>query len=145
MSENAPKTPRESGAGTVDFGYQEVPAAEKARRVRDVFDSVGRQVRPDERPDVGGMHRLWKRYLLGQTGLRPGQAALDVAGGTGDLAAGMAKQVGERGLVVLSDINERDARARPRPPARRGPRAQRALRRSRTPSACRSPTRASTA
>jgi len=52
------------------------------------------------------VHRLWKRYTLGQTGLRPGQAALDVAGGTGDIAAGMARQVGERGLVVLSDINE---------------------------------------
>ena len=36
---------------------------------------------------------------------RPGQRALDVAGGTGDLAAGLAKQVGERGLVVLTDIN----------------------------------------
>jgi demethylmenaquinone methyltransferase/2-methoxy-6-polyprenyl-1,4-benzoquinol methylase len=37
--------------------------------------------------------------------LRPGQRALDVAGGTGDLAAGMARQVGPAGLVVLSDIN----------------------------------------
>jgi demethylmenaquinone methyltransferase/2-methoxy-6-polyprenyl-1,4-benzoquinol methylase len=52
-----------------------------------------------------GIHRLWKRHTLGQTGLRPGHAALDVAGGTGDLAAGMARQVGEKGLVVLSDIN----------------------------------------
>jgi demethylmenaquinone methyltransferase/2-methoxy-6-polyprenyl-1,4-benzoquinol methylase len=53
----------------------------------------------------GGVHRLWKRYALSQTGLRPGRRALDVAGGTGDLAAGMASQVGEAGLVVLSDIN----------------------------------------
>jgi demethylmenaquinone methyltransferase/2-methoxy-6-polyprenyl-1,4-benzoquinol methylase len=53
-----------------------------------------------------GVHRLWKRYALAQTGLRPGMWALDVAGGTGDLAAGMAQQVGEQGLVVLSDINE---------------------------------------
>jgi demethylmenaquinone methyltransferase/2-methoxy-6-polyprenyl-1,4-benzoquinol methylase len=51
------------------------------------------------------VHRLWKRFALSQTGLRPGQRALDVAGGTGDLAAGMARQVGEAGLVVLSDIN----------------------------------------
>jgi demethylmenaquinone methyltransferase/2-methoxy-6-polyprenyl-1,4-benzoquinol methylase len=105
MSENAPKTPRESGAGTVDFGYQEVPAAEKARRVREVFDSVADKY--DLMNDLmsAGVHRLWKRYLLGQTGLRPGQTALDVAGGTGDIAAGMAAQVGETGLVVLSDIN----------------------------------------
>jgi len=105
MSENAPKTQRESGAGTADFGYKEVPAAEKAKHVRAVFDSVAGKY--DLMNDLmsAGVHRLWKRYLLGQTGLRPGQAALDVAGGTGDLAAGMAEQVGERGLVVLSDIN----------------------------------------
>jgi demethylmenaquinone methyltransferase / 2-methoxy-6-polyprenyl-1,4-benzoquinol methylase len=53
----------------------------------------------------GGMHRLWKQFTLTQTQLRPGQRALDVAGGTGDLARGMARQVGDRGLVVLSDIN----------------------------------------
>jgi demethylmenaquinone methyltransferase/2-methoxy-6-polyprenyl-1,4-benzoquinol methylase len=52
-----------------------------------------------------GTHRLWKRFTLGLANLRPGQLALDVAGGTGDLAAGLARQVGERGLVVLTDIN----------------------------------------
>jgi demethylmenaquinone methyltransferase/2-methoxy-6-polyprenyl-1,4-benzoquinol methylase len=89
----------------VDFGYREVPAAEKAQRVRAVFDSVADKY--DLMNDLmsAGVHRLWKRYTLSQTGLRPGQAALDVAGGTGDMAAGMAKQVGARGLVVLSDIN----------------------------------------
>jgi demethylmenaquinone methyltransferase/2-methoxy-6-polyprenyl-1,4-benzoquinol methylase len=53
----------------------------------------------------GGLHRLWKEFTLSQTHLRPGQRALDVAGGTGDLARGMHGQVGDRGLVVLSDIN----------------------------------------
>jgi demethylmenaquinone methyltransferase/2-methoxy-6-polyprenyl-1,4-benzoquinol methylase len=53
----------------------------------------------------GGLHRLWKEFTLSQTHLRPGQRALDVAGGTGDLARGMHRQVGDRGLVVLSDIN----------------------------------------
>jgi demethylmenaquinone methyltransferase / 2-methoxy-6-polyprenyl-1,4-benzoquinol methylase len=52
-----------------------------------------------------GAHRIWKQFTLAQTGLRPGQRALDVAGGTGDLAAGMARQVGPGGLIVLSDIN----------------------------------------
>ena len=52
-----------------------------------------------------GTHRLWKRFTLALANLRPGQRALDVAGGSGDLAAGMARQVGSRGLVVLSDIN----------------------------------------
>jgi demethylmenaquinone methyltransferase/2-methoxy-6-polyprenyl-1,4-benzoquinol methylase len=106
MSENASRTPRDPKAGTVDFGYREVPADDKARHVRAVFDSVADKY--DLMNDLmsAGVHRLWKRFALGQTGLRPGQAALDVAGGTGDLAAGMAGQVGEQGLVVLSDINE---------------------------------------
>jgi demethylmenaquinone methyltransferase/2-methoxy-6-polyprenyl-1,4-benzoquinol methylase len=63
----------------------------------------------------GGMHRLWKRFALSQTGLRPGQRALDVAAGTGDLGAGIARQVGREGLAVLTDINgEMLARGRDR-------------------------------
>jgi demethylmenaquinone methyltransferase/2-methoxy-6-polyprenyl-1,4-benzoquinol methylase len=109
MSESAPP-PKSPAAGeaapSVDFGYEQVPAREKARRVRAVFDSVADKY--DIMNDLmsAGVHRLWKRYALAQTGLRPGMWALDVAGGTGDLAAGMAQQVGEQGLVVLSDINE---------------------------------------
>jgi demethylmenaquinone methyltransferase/2-methoxy-6-polyprenyl-1,4-benzoquinol methylase len=106
MSEQSPETPRATKPGTVDFGYREVPAAEKAQHVRAVFDSVADKY--DLMNDLmsAGVHRLWKRHTLSQTGLRPGQMALDVAGGTGDIASGMARQVGERGLVVLSDINE---------------------------------------
>jgi demethylmenaquinone methyltransferase/2-methoxy-6-polyprenyl-1,4-benzoquinol methylase len=90
---------------TTHFGFQDVSWTEKAQRVRGVFDSVAPKY--DLMNDLmsGGMHRLWKQFTLSQTQLRPGQRALDVAGGTGDLARGMAKQVGERGLVVLSDIN----------------------------------------
>jgi len=53
----------------------------------------------------GGLHRLWKQFALSVTGLQPGQHALDVAGGTGDIALGLARQVGRAGRVVLSDIN----------------------------------------
>ncbi len=90
---------------TADFGFQDVPFTEKASRVRGVFDSVADKY--DLMNDLmsGGMHRLWKRYTLSRTALRPGMRALDVAGGTGDLARGMAKQVGPKGEVVLSDIN----------------------------------------
>jgi demethylmenaquinone methyltransferase/2-methoxy-6-polyprenyl-1,4-benzoquinol methylase len=88
-----------------DFGFQSVPRPEKARRVRGVFDSVAG--RYDLMNDLmsAGVHRLWKRFALGLTQLRPGQQALDVAGGTGDLTAGMARQVGPDGLVLLTDIN----------------------------------------
>jgi demethylmenaquinone methyltransferase / 2-methoxy-6-polyprenyl-1,4-benzoquinol methylase len=90
---------------SVDFGYTKVPRNEKARRVRGVFDSVA--ARYDLMNDLmsGGAHRLWKRFALSQTGLRRGDSALDVAGGSGDLSRGMSEQVGAAGLVVLSDIN----------------------------------------
>jgi len=88
-----------------DFGFEQVPRSEKARRVRRVFDSVAD--RYDLMNDLmsGGAHRAWKRFTLALTRLRHGQRALDVAGGTGDLAAGLAAQVGAGGLVVLADIN----------------------------------------
>jgi len=90
---------------STDFGYQRVPLSEKARRVRGVFDSVADNY--DLMNDLmsAGAHRLWKRFTLALTNLRPGQHALDVACGTGDLAAGLARQVGDRGLVVMTDIN----------------------------------------
>src|SRR5215470_3364334 len=90
---------------STDFGFERVAWGEKARRVRGVFDSVAGNY--DLMNDLmsGGAHRLWKRFALSLTNLRPGQQALDVAGGTGDLAAGLAQQVGANGLVVLSDIN----------------------------------------
>ncbi len=100
---------------TVDFGYQQVPTAEKAARVRGVFDSVAGSY--DLMNDLmsGGLHRLWKRFALLQTGLRPGGRALDVASGTGDLGLGLARQVGPGGLAVLTDINaEMLARGRDR-------------------------------
>jgi demethylmenaquinone methyltransferase/2-methoxy-6-polyprenyl-1,4-benzoquinol methylase len=90
---------------TTDFGYQEVPVGEKAARVRAVFDSVaGNYDLMNDLMSVGA-HRLWKHFALSQTSLRPGQRALDVAGGTGELAAGMAQQVGRDGLVLHTDIN----------------------------------------
>jgi demethylmenaquinone methyltransferase/2-methoxy-6-polyprenyl-1,4-benzoquinol methylase len=90
---------------SADFGYEHVPWNEKSRRVRGVFDSVADSY--DVMNDLmsGGLHRLWKQFTLSLANLRAGQSALDVAGGTGDIAAGLARQVGDRGLVVLTDIN----------------------------------------
>jgi demethylmenaquinone methyltransferase/2-methoxy-6-polyprenyl-1,4-benzoquinol methylase len=94
-----------SDDSSTDFGFQRVSRRDKARQVRGVFDSVA--PRYDLMNDLmsAGTHRLWKRYTLALANLRPGQRALDVAGGSGDLAAGLARQVGPRGLVVLTDIN----------------------------------------
>jgi demethylmenaquinone methyltransferase/2-methoxy-6-polyprenyl-1,4-benzoquinol methylase len=88
-----------------DFGYERVPRAEKKSRVREVFDSVA--PRYDLMNDVMsfGLHRLWKRFTIGKTGLKPGQSALDVAAGSGDLSIPIARRVGPKGRVVVTDIN----------------------------------------
>ena len=90
---------------TTDFGYEEVPLAEKQRRVGAVFSSVAQKY--DLMNDVMsfGVHRLWKTFTLEMCGLRPGQRVLDLAGGTGDLALKQARRVGPSGRVVLADIN----------------------------------------
>jgi demethylmenaquinone methyltransferase/2-methoxy-6-polyprenyl-1,4-benzoquinol methylase len=90
---------------TVDFGFERIASADKAARVRSVFTSVAAKY--DVMNDLMslGAHRLWKHFTLSLTGLRPGQRALDVAGGTGDLAAGLLRQVGKSGRVILSDVN----------------------------------------
>ena len=90
---------------TTHFGYETVARRDKAERVRGVFDSVAGQY--DLMNDLmsGGLHRLWKKFTLEQAMIRRGQAVLDLAGGTGDIAALMSKRVGSHGSVVLSDIN----------------------------------------
>jgi len=89
-----------------DFGYQKVPVAEKSRKVREVFRSVADKY--DLMNDLMsfGIHRLWKHYAVLLAQVRPGQRVLDLAGGTGDLAARIVPRVGPRGEVVLADINE---------------------------------------
>ena len=96
---------KEASGKTTHFGYETVPESEKARRVANVFDSVS--ARYDLMNDLmsGGLHRLWKRFTIEQSAVRPGQRVLDVAGGTGDLTRLFAKRVGPSGAVVLSDLN----------------------------------------
>ncbi len=87
------------------FGNILVPEDEKQSRVNEVFDSVAS--RYDLMNDLMsmGVHRLWKRFVADLTGLRPGQKALDVAGGTADISLLMADRVGADGSVVVFDIN----------------------------------------
>jgi demethylmenaquinone methyltransferase / 2-methoxy-6-polyprenyl-1,4-benzoquinol methylase len=88
------------------FGFQKVDEAQKAGRVRGVFDSVAS--RYDVMNDLMsmGLHRAWKAYTVAVANLRPGDQVLDIAGGTGDLARAFAKKVGASGTVVHTDINE---------------------------------------
>jgi demethylmenaquinone methyltransferase / 2-methoxy-6-polyprenyl-1,4-benzoquinol methylase len=87
------------------FGYREVPTGAKRGLVADVFRSVAQ--RYDLMNDLMsfGVHRLWKQYGIALTNARPGQSVLDVAGGSGDMAALAAGRVGAAGRVVLSDVN----------------------------------------
>lgn len=91
---------------TTHFGYEEVRREDKAGKVAGVFHSVASNY--DVMNDVMsmGIHRLWKRYTIEMSGVRSGQRVLDIAGGTGDLAAKFSELVGETGEVVLADINE---------------------------------------
>ncbi|MEM6483781.1 MAG: bifunctional demethylmenaquinone methyltransferase/2-methoxy-6-polyprenyl-1,4-benzoquinol methylase UbiE [Pseudomonadota bacterium] len=90
---------------TTHFGYKEVPTSDKAGLVGQVFDSVA--TRYDLMNDLmsGGIHRLWKRFTIELSGVRRGNSVLDIAGGTGDLAAKFSKLVGRDGAVTLADIN----------------------------------------
>jgi demethylmenaquinone methyltransferase/2-methoxy-6-polyprenyl-1,4-benzoquinol methylase len=87
------------------FGYTEVPEEDKARRVGDVFRSVAGNY--DVMNDLMslGLHRWWKRFTIEMSGVREGSRVLDVASGSGDLAAAFAKRAGRTGQVWMTDIN----------------------------------------
>jgi len=91
---------------TTHFGYQQVPVDEKSNRVADVFHSVADKY--DLMNDLmsAGVHRLWKKHTIETSGAKRGDTILDLAGGTGDLAAKFCRIVGSTGKVTLSDINE---------------------------------------
>ena len=101
------QTDKKPGSGdTTHFGYQDVAVEDKTGMVRGVFESVAGKY--DLMNDLMsfGVHRLWKRHFIAISNIHPGQRVLDLAGGTGDIAALMCKRVGSSGSVVLSDINE---------------------------------------
>jgi demethylmenaquinone methyltransferase / 2-methoxy-6-polyprenyl-1,4-benzoquinol methylase len=87
------------------FGFKTVQKEQKQGLVAEVFDSVAQKY--DVMNDVMsmGVHRLWKYITIEMSGARSGHSVLDLAGGTGDLAAKFSKIVGPTGRVVLSDIN----------------------------------------
>ncbi|HUO92200.1 MAG TPA: bifunctional demethylmenaquinone methyltransferase/2-methoxy-6-polyprenyl-1,4-benzoquinol methylase UbiE [Rhizomicrobium sp.] len=94
---------------TASFGFREVPEGEKEGLVREVFSSVARNY--DVMNDLmsGGVHRLWKDAFVEWLNPQPGQAFLDVAGGTGDIAfriASLARDRGGEADIMVCDINE---------------------------------------
>jgi demethylmenaquinone methyltransferase / 2-methoxy-6-polyprenyl-1,4-benzoquinol methylase len=91
---------------TTHFGFTDVPIEEKQGKVAQVFDSVA--VKYDLMNDLmsAGIHRLWKRFTIEKSGARAGSRILDLAGGTGDLAALFSPIVGPNGKIILADIND---------------------------------------
>lgn len=91
--------------GSTHFGFREVPVGEKAGLVREVFTSVAGKY--DLMNDLMslGVHRVWKRYFVATSGVARGDRVLDLAGGTGDIAALLHGRVGETGEIVVGDIN----------------------------------------
>jgi len=88
-----------------DFGFQKVRAEEKAARVGRVFDRVAD--RYDVMNDLMslGLHRVWKSFAISVARPRPGERVLDVATGSGDLAAAFARRVAPDGEVWATDVN----------------------------------------
>lgn len=99
---NTPSAPKPD---TTHFGFRDVPVAEKKKLVAEVFSSVAGKY--DLMNDLMslGVHRVWKRYFVGTSGVKRGDRVLDLAGGTGDIAALLHERVGTTGQVVLGDIN----------------------------------------
>ena len=91
---------------TTDFGYKEVPKSDKVKHVADVFHSVAAKY--DVMNDLmsAGVHRIWKKLTIEQSGARAGMKILDIAGGTGDLTLRFSRIVGPGGRVTLADIND---------------------------------------
>jgi demethylmenaquinone methyltransferase / 2-methoxy-6-polyprenyl-1,4-benzoquinol methylase len=101
----------DEGRATTHFGYRDVPVDEKQKLVGRVFTSVASKY--DLMNDLMslGVHRIWKRWFAATSGVRAGDCVLDLAGGTGDIAALLLPRVGATGSVVLGDINAAMLRA----------------------------------
>ena len=97
--------PDDRPGDTTHFGFRDVPTAEKQKLVGEVFSSVARNY--DRMNDLMslGIHRVWKRYFVATAQVKPGDRVLDLAGGTGDIAALLKARVGAGGELVLGDIN----------------------------------------
>ncbi|PID41705.1 MAG: bifunctional demethylmenaquinone methyltransferase/2-methoxy-6-polyprenyl-1,4-benzoquinol methylase UbiE [Proteobacteria bacterium] len=103
--QNSTENAASATSTTTHFGYKTVPEQKKVEHVANVFHSVAAKY--DLMNDLMsmGIHRLWKRFTVEVSGVRPGNHILDIAGGTGDLTMKFSDLVGQQGLVVLADIN----------------------------------------
>ena len=90
---------------TTHFGFRDVPVADKQKLVGQVFTSVASSYDLIDDLMSFGIHRLWKRHFVAVSGVRRGDRVLDLAGGTGDIAALLKPVVGAEGEIIVGDIN----------------------------------------
>ena len=88
------------------FGFKEVDSEQKADLVGEVFDTVSENY--DLMNDLMsfGIHRLWKKVTIETSGIRDDFVVLDLAGGTGDMVKLMREKISDKGVLILSDINQ---------------------------------------
>jgi demethylmenaquinone methyltransferase/2-methoxy-6-polyprenyl-1,4-benzoquinol methylase len=88
------------------------PGDSRATRVNDLFTRIARRYDLINDLQSFGLHRIWKRRVLGLAAVRPGERALDVCCGTGDLALGLARRGAEVAGVDFNEAMLEVARAR---------------------------------
>jgi demethylmenaquinone methyltransferase/2-methoxy-6-polyprenyl-1,4-benzoquinol methylase len=79
------------------------PGEQRAARVGELFATIARRYDLINDIQSFGLHRVWKRRVLRLARAQPGERALDLCCGTGDLALALAKQGAE---TVGLDFNE---------------------------------------
>jgi demethylmenaquinone methyltransferase/2-methoxy-6-polyprenyl-1,4-benzoquinol methylase len=75
-------------------------------QVRAMFDRIARVYDLMNSVMTAGLHHRWRERAADLAAVGPGDRALDVASGTGDLAVELARRVGPTGSVVGSDFSE---------------------------------------
>lgn len=89
---------------TVSFGYQNIPTNQKQAKVENLFSNVAHKY--DLMNDIMsfGQHRLWKIFFINKLNPRPNKLYLDVAGGTGDIALGIADKIKSGSQIKIIDL-----------------------------------------
>ena len=88
----------------IDFGYEDIPEADKEQKVGEIFTKVAPKYDLMNDAMSFGMHRLWKRYFIKIANVQPGDDICDLASGSADIALLMAHKVVD-GSITISDIN----------------------------------------
>jgi demethylmenaquinone methyltransferase/2-methoxy-6-polyprenyl-1,4-benzoquinol methylase len=68
------------------------PGEARAARVNDLFNTIAPRYDLINDLQSGGLHRYWKRRLIREANGRPGERALDLCCGTGDVSFALARQ-----------------------------------------------------